>query len=83
MQAVEKNIVRGVDTPRLSALLLQKYGVGVIDTVSILFDSPSVASPIYQVLDEKTAKIDPQWQEHMQERWAVRPADIIVMGISD
>lgn len=62
----KKDIVRGVDTPRLAALLLQKYGVGVIDAVSILFDSPSVAVPIYQVLDEKTAKIDPQWQEHMK-----------------
>lgn len=80
----KKDVVRGAETPRLAALLLQKYGVGVIDAVSILFDSPRVADPIYQVLDEETAKIDPQWQEHMKERWAGRPADIIVMGnISD
>lgn len=71
-----KDVDRGAETPRLAALLLQKYGVGVIDTVSLIFDSPRAADPISNVLDQETAKIDPQWRENNRERWAGRPADL-------
>ncbi|MGV2886200.1 hypothetical protein [Paenibacillus taichungensis] len=75
-----KDVARGAETPRLAALLLQKYGSGVTKAVSLIFDSPRAADPISKVLDEETAKIDPQWREHNQERWAGRPADITCSG---
>jgi len=71
-----KDVERGAETPRLAALLLQKYGLGVIDTVSLIFGTPRAADPISHVLDIETAKIDPQWREHNRERWAGRPADL-------
>jgi hypothetical protein len=72
-----QNVARGAETPRLAALLLQKYGRGVVDAVAVIYGTPRAADPIYQVLDEETAKIDPQWREHDQERWAGRPADVV------
>lgn len=72
-----QNVARGAETPRLAALLLQKYGSGVVDAVSVIYDTPRAADQIYQVLDEETAKIDPQWREHDQERWLGRPADVV------
>ncbi|WP_433947018.1 hypothetical protein [Paenibacillus sp. SN-8-1] len=71
-----KDVERGAETPRLAALLLQKYGLGVIEAVSMIYDTPRAADPISKVLDEETTKINPQWREHDRERWTGRPADI-------
>lgn len=72
-----KDVARGAETPRLAALLLQKYGFGVIEAVNIILGSPRASDPITQVLDEETSKIDPRWREHNKERWSGRPADIV------
>ncbi len=71
-----KDVARGAETPLLAALLLQKYGRGVVDAVAMIFDNPRVADPISRVLDEETAVIDPLWREHNRHRWAARPADV-------
>ncbi|ACK98573.1 MULTISPECIES: hypothetical protein [Bacillus cereus group] len=70
------DVARGAETPRLAALLLQKYGIGMIDAVSTIYESPRVADDIFKVLDLETAKIDPNWIEHNKERWKAKPADI-------
>lgn len=75
-----KDVARGAETPRLAALLVQKYGRGVIDAVATIFDSPRSADPISKVVDDETAKIDPLWREHDKERWAGRPADVVAHG---
>lgn len=72
-----KDVARGAETPRLAALLVQKYGRGVVDAVATVFDNPRSAALIYEVVDEETAKIDPLWEEHNRERWAGRPADVV------
>lgn len=74
------DVARGAETPRLAALLLQKYGRGVADAVATIYDSPRAADAIYQALDEETARIDPDWREHDRERWAGRPADVLARG---
>lgn len=71
------DVARGAETPRLAALLLQKYGLGVVDAVAAIYDTPRAADPISKVVDEETAKIDPLWREHNRERWAARPADVV------
>lgn len=73
-------VARGAETPRLAALLLQKYGLGVVDTVTVIYDTPRAADPIFQVLDEETTKIDPQWRTHELQRWKGRPADVSGMN---
>lgn len=72
-----KDVARGAETPRLAALLVQKYGRGVIDAVATIFDSPRVADLISKTVDEEVTKIDPLWREHDRERWAGRPADVV------
>ncbi|WP_017879674.1 hypothetical protein [Janthinobacterium sp. CG3] len=75
-QGRQQDVARGAERPRLAALLVQKYGLGIVDTVALLFDSPRAADPISKVVDEETAIIDPDWQENDRQRWAARPADL-------
>ena len=70
------NVTRGAETPRLSALMLQKYGLGVAEAVTIIFDDNRVADPIRAATDHEVSKIDPDWSKHARERWAGRPADV-------
>ena len=35
-----KDVARGAETPRLAALLVQKYGRGVVDAIATAFDDP-------------------------------------------
>ncbi|MHB1707538.1 MAG: hypothetical protein ACYCSH_16085 [Acidithiobacillus sp.] len=72
-----KDVARGAETPRLAALLVQKYGRGVADAVATIFDTPRAADPISKAVDEETAKIDPLWREHDRDRWAGRQADVV------
>ena len=72
-----QDVARGAETPRLAALLVQKYGRGVVDAVATVFDSPRAADPISRAVDDETEKIDPLWREHERERWAGRPADVV------
>ncbi|MCL4182084.1 MAG: hypothetical protein KJ011_01395 [Burkholderiaceae bacterium] len=75
-----KDVARNAETPRLAALLLQKYGRGVIDAVATIYGSPRAADAIGRALDEETVRIDPDWREHDRERWAGRPADVVAKG---
>ena len=45
-----RGVERGAETPRLAALLLQKYGLG---------ESPRATDPILYALDAETKRIDP------------------------
>lgn len=73
------NVERGTETPKLAALILQKYGSGMIDAVAIFYDNPRTTDTIYKVLDEETSKIDEDWEKHNKERWDSRPADVYTM----
>jgi len=72
-----QDVERGAETPRLAALLVQKYGRGVVDACATIFANARTADPISKVVDEETVKIDPLWREHNSERWAGRPADVV------
>lgn len=75
------DVARGAETPRLAALILQKYGLGMAKAAAVIFDSPRAADSIMTVLDEETAKIDPNWRDNARLRWAARPADLLVAKI--
>lgn len=72
-----KDVARGAETPRLAALLVQKYGKGVVDALAVVFVSARSVDPVMSVVDEEVSRIDPLWQEHNRERWAGRPADVV------
>lgn len=70
-----KDVARGTETPWLAALLLQKYGLGLLHGATIALGGSAFSAA---VLDEETAKIDPEWREHNKQRWEARPAGISV-----
>lgn len=73
------DVKRGAETPRLAALLLQKYGYGIIDAVFVLCDNGIKIdrNAVCKVVDEEVAKIDPNWEENAKERWSGKPADVV------
>jgi len=73
----KNDVARSAETPHLAALLVQKYGLGVVEAAAVLFDSRHTADPIYQAVDDEVEEIDPDWREHGRERWAGRPADVV------
>lgn len=72
----KNDVKRGAETPRLAALMLQKYAKGLTDAVSLFADSVRAADNIYKLADLLIAEIDPDWREHDKQRWNARPADL-------
>jgi hypothetical protein len=70
------NVARGAETPRLAALLVQKYGRGMVDAMTLIYDSQRAADAVSLAADHETSLIDPGWRNHDRERWATRPADV-------
>jgi hypothetical protein len=70
-----KDVARGAETPWRAALPLQKYGLGLLHGARIALGCSALSAA---VLDEETAKIDPEWREHNKQRWEARPAGISV-----
>ncbi|MGY4197336.1 hypothetical protein [Bradyrhizobium sp. USDA 4520] len=72
------DVARGAETPRLAALLVQKYGCGLVDATGVILDSDKSGSRLQAIVDEETTRIDADWRENARRRWAARPADITV-----
>lgn len=70
------DVARGSETPRLAALLMQKYGRGIVDAVALVYDNPRIADPISKAVDEAISEIDPAWREHDRDRWAGFRSDV-------
>lgn len=79
----KSNVIRGAETPILAALLLQKYGIGIIEATAIIYDSPRITDQLYRILDEEVFQIDPDWEEHGRKRWEKRPANLNFNGYED
>lgn len=69
------DVARGAETPHLAALLLQKYGLGIVAAADVTLGIQANIT-LRKILDKEVAQIDPQWQEHAKERWAHAPADV-------
>jgi len=80
----ENDVRRGAESPHLAALLVQKYGLGILDTAFLFLDTigglqnvGTILNELGKTVDDAVVKIDPLWREHAQERWAMRPADVV------
>lgn len=71
------DVKRGNETPKLAALLVQKYGRGMVNAVAIVFDDNRFADSLSRVVDEETTRIDPNWKSHDKERWAGHLVDVV------
>jgi len=72
------NINRGAETPRLAALLVEKYVWGCYETLHLLEEIglKAISDEILKVGDSICNSIDPEFNKNKKLRWASRPADI-------
>lgn len=77
----KSDIARGAETPALAALLVEKYGYGLAKSCSLLIDaSDGYIKPVNVIaeVDKLIEEIDPDFKENRHNRWAARPADLLV-----
>ena len=72
-----KDVLRGAETPELAALLVEKYGEGLVKALHIAEDLLDVpASRLRTEVDRLVLEIDPNAEENRERRWASRPAGV-------
>lgn len=74
-----KDVKRGAETPRLAALMLEKYVCGFICALRCIEkNSDMIFSRNIQTLgDRLCVEIDPDFIENRKLRWDAKPADLI------
>ena len=72
-----KDVARGAETPHLAGLLIQKYGAGLMQALSVVYRSNRAADKLSLVIDQETLKIDPDYKANNKARWEMRPADVM------
>lgn len=60
---------RGLETPELGGLIIQKYGYGMAAAVEILSEIIDQRLPGEVEHDAATELVDPSWRENMRRRW--------------
>jgi hypothetical protein len=70
-----KAVSDGLETMRLAALLVQKYGVGVADLIGQLHGT-FAKTYVTAACDRVVESIDPEWRENGRKRWSAKPADL-------
>lgn len=72
------NINRGLETPRLAALLVEKYVLGCHETLYSLEEIglKTISNEILKIGDSICNSIDPNFNENKKKRWATKPADL-------
>jgi hypothetical protein len=65
---------KGLESVELSALLLEKYGYGIIKAAQILEISDS--NRLYKELDSLLLTIDPNVKENRRIRYTTAPTDL-------
>jgi hypothetical protein len=77
----ERAVSRGAETPLLAAVLLDEYGRGVTDSITLVLDTAEarkVTVKLQRLLDDATRRIDPAFDRHRQERVKGKPADLLL-----
>lgn len=72
------DIRRNAETPRLAALLVEKYVWGCYETLNLFEDKELkiIADEILKAGDSICNSIDSKFKENKKARWASRPADL-------
>ena len=75
----KNNVLRGAESPELAALLIEKYGEGLVKALHIAEDLLDVpASRLRAEVDRLVLEIDPNAEENRKRRWASPPAGVSV-----
>lgn len=74
----KSDIDRGAETPRLSALMLEKFVYGMAKGFKQFEDAETIAiaNELIALGDKLCLEIDPDFIQNRKARWNARPADI-------
>lgn len=73
----KKDIARGAETPRLAALMVEKYALGAIKALEIVAHSFDRAIPqLPKSLDAVILEICPEFRTETKARYEAKPADL-------
>lgn len=70
-----ENVERGSETRCLAALLVEKYGEGIVKA----FEIAGIDSTLRSEIDRVVRELDPEFERNRQFRWAARPAGISIV----
>lgn len=59
----------GFETRQLAALLAQKYGLGVCDAYTVIFDGETAPPEMVATIDRIVSTIDADWKATAEARW--------------
>jgi hypothetical protein len=65
-------VARGAETPEFAALMVEKYGSGLLHGVRLVLGRNIHGD----VLDEEVANIDPDWRANRDARWKRGPVGV-------
>ncbi|WP_321967207.1 hypothetical protein [Burkholderia cepacia] len=69
-----ENVERGAETRCLAALLVEKYGDGIVKA----FEIAGFDTALRTEIDHAVREIDPKFEEHRKIRWEAQPAGISI-----
>lgn len=68
------NVARGAETPELAALMVEKYGEGMVRALNIA----GIDSQLQSAIDRLVRSLDPDFEAHRHARWAAHPASLSI-----
>jgi hypothetical protein len=72
------NVARGAETPALAALMVEKFGEGLMKAAYLL--GGDCCNDLKREIDRLVREIDPQYPTHVQYRFEARPAGLAING---
>lgn len=74
------DVKRGAETPRLAALMLEKYVIGFVNAIrcSEIDGYQNISQELQKLGDHLCLEIDPNLKENTKLRWDARPADLLI-----
>jgi hypothetical protein len=72
------DVARGLETPALAALMVEKFGEGLAKAAHLL--GAEGPGELEHEIDRLVREIDPQYSTHLQSRFEARPAGLAING---
>jgi hypothetical protein len=72
------DVARGAETPALAALMVEKFGEGLMKAAYLL--GVDHGDDLKHEIDRLVREIDPQYPTHVQYRFEARPAGLAING---
>jgi hypothetical protein len=73
-----QDVARGAETPALAALMVEKFGEGLVKAGYLL--GLERADELKHEIDRLVREIDVQYPTHLQYRFEARPAGLAING---